>query len=98
MDLPAGARVGNQRGESVQCRFRGTGIGVRRRVAPCTPRRLLVCSWKFDEIAFLLVRESEIEALVVKFDHVRKGRGRAVVEIWSPCRQSTQNGPLDLAD
>ena len=48
MDLPAGARVGNQRGECVQRRFGGTGIGVRRRVAPCTPRRLLQCSQKFD--------------------------------------------------
>ena len=36
MDLPAGARLGNQRGEFVQCRFRGTGIGVRRRAMHAT--------------------------------------------------------------
>ena len=50
---------------------------------------------KIDQVVFLLVREIEIESLVIEVHHVLQGGGRAVVEVRRARRQSPAARELD---
>src|SRR5579872_630126 len=50
------------------------------------------------QIAFLLGSQVQIEALVVELHGIAQGCRRAVVEVWSACRQPAQDRSFCLSD